>query len=66
MPTYDVTIVRNLELSTIVTVTAKTEEQAEEKALSQVQESTLTWTISDTHDWEEQSDDCHVDSIEPA
>jgi hypothetical protein len=66
MPQYDVTIVRTLELSTLVTVRAKTEEEAEEKALAQVSDSTLTWHISDTHDWQEDSDDCHADSVEQA
>jgi hypothetical protein len=66
MPTYDVSITRTLQLSTTITVRAKTEDEAEEKALAQIEESVIEWKINDKRDWNEDNDDCVVESIDPA
>jgi hypothetical protein len=64
MPKYDVMILRTLTISTTVTVRAKTEEEAEKKALEQVNTSTLSWQIDDKNNWDEESDEWIADQIE--
>jgi hypothetical protein len=54
MAEYEVTITRALTLVTTVSVQASTEDDAEAKALEQVEQTTL---------WEEESDDCRVERI---
>jgi hypothetical protein len=65
MPKYDVVVTRKLEISTTITVQAKTEEEAEEKAMEQISDSILAWNVEDRRDWTEDSDDCRVDQIDP-
>jgi hypothetical protein len=64
MPHYDVSILRTLELSTTITVLAESEDNAESKALEQLQKSLINWTITDDNNWQEDGDDISVDSIE--
>jgi hypothetical protein len=64
MPKYNVDITRTLELSTCVTVTAKTEDEAEAKALMEAH--AIEWTIKDTYDWDETTNEITIDSVEEA
>jgi len=66
MPKFDVEITRILELATTITVTAKTEEEAEEKAAQLASDATLTWDIQGKYEWQEQADDVRVDNVERA
>ena len=61
---YEVSISRTLTLCTTVEVRATDEDEAEAKALTSLEESTLTWDIKDTNDWTEAGDDLTVDDIE--
>lgn len=64
MPKFEVVVTRTLSLSTSLEVRAKNEEAAEEKALELLHDSLLTWDIKDKQDWQEDSDEYTVDSID--
>jgi hypothetical protein len=66
MPKFDALVTRIFELSTTITVRATNEEQAEEKALHQLEDSTLRWEIQDKHAWAEESDEYRIEQIDEA
>lgn len=64
MPKFEVSITRTITLTTSIEVSAKNEDAAEEKALTIAQEGMLIWTIQDNNEWQEESDDCTIDSVD--
>jgi len=63
MPTYAVEITRTLELSTTITVTATTEEDARVQAAQLAENATLAWESDGTYEWETLVDVVCADDI---
>lgn len=62
--TYEVSVTRTLTLITRLEVEAASEEEAEEHAQEAAAKGLLTWDIKDDLDWQEDSDDVTVDSLD--
>ena len=64
MPTYAVEVTRTLELSTTITVTANTEEDAKEHAAQLARDAVLTWESDGTYAWETLVDVVSVEHVQ--
>lgn len=60
---FEVDVTRTLVLSTTVTVVARDEDEAAEKAAALAGEGIMSWSIKDKYDWEEESDDVTAENV---